>query len=187
MTNWIADANRFVLPKPPAWFLTALWSFDPLLVILPSRIKPVYVLARRRNLTLRVPLMRKAQDQLLRDTIGSDGDMLAGQSLLPVDTIVPRAQTSAFGTWSMDIIGSLRERDIVAAGGADQYADRLDAADEKLRTDQRVVLTSDMEHRAGDAFRSLQARTGQRTRLTIPSTPKTSSSSTAGSGIIITG
>ncbi len=123
----------------------------------------------------------------MKDTRGSDGDLLAAHGLLPVDSILPRRGATIHGTWSPDIIQGLRERDITAAGGATAYADRLDAADYEFAAKQRHTLTSDLEHRAADGYRSLQARTGQRTKLTIPSTKKTSSSSTVGSGIVITG
>lgn len=187
MTNWLLDDNRFRLAKPPQWFLQMLWDFDALLVIVPSRLRPVYLLARKRNFTLRAPMMCKAQDQVMRDTRGSDGDLLAAHGLLPVDSIIPRRGATIHGTWSPDIIEGLRERDIVAAGGAHKYADRLDAQDDALTARRRDTVADNLQHRAADGFRSLQARTGQRTKLTIPSAPKRSSSSTVGSGIVITG
>lgn len=187
VNNWVADNNRFHLAQPPEWFLKDLWEFDCLLVIVPSRLRPVYLLARRRNLTLRAPILCRAQDQLMRDTRGSDGDLLASLGLLPVDSIIPRMGSTIYGTWSPSIIQGLRTRDIVAAGGADKYADQLDHADHLFSAYRRQSLIDDIEHRAVDGYHSFQARTGQRSKLTIPSVQKKSSSSTAGSGIIITG
>lgn len=160
MTNWIEEAtNRFKAPKPPAWFLKALWDQDAMLVILPSRVRQAYVLARRRDKTYaNAPMMVAAHNDLLRKTRGGDGDLLATHNLLMVDYIVGNIH----GTWSPAIIADLKSRDTWAAGGGDKHADKLDEADRKAAEKRRTDLSSDMEHRARDAWRSLQARTGQR-------------------------
>lgn len=47
MKNFIQTSNPYGLATPPAWFLTALFAYDPLLVIFPSTHAPVYRIARR--------------------------------------------------------------------------------------------------------------------------------------------
>lgn len=190
MTNWIADENRFLLPQPPEWFLTLMADMDPWLVIIPSRLQKHYILARRRQLTMRVPLLTARHNDLLRRTRGSDGDMLADRQLLYVDKIVAKPGASIRGTWSLGILDDLKDRDILKSGGGDKYADRLDAEDDAARQKRRDLRADEMDHRTNDGWRSYQARTGQRTRLTeTPAARKSSSGSTAGSGsgIVITG
>lgn len=192
--NWIEDTNRFSLPKPPAWFLKALWDQDAELVILPSRLRKVYLVGRRRRSTLRVPLVAKAHDALLKKTRGSDGDLLAAHNLLPVDIIKGKIG----GSWSPMILQELRERDTWAAGGAEKFADKLDAQDKAREQAIRKATTDDIEYRAKDAWRSYQARTGQRNQhanafhkkaakvVRGKLSPHQPSSGTAGSGFTVT-
>lgn len=184
--NWIPDRNRFSAPKPPEWFLKALWDQDAQLVILPSRIGRKYILARRRQKSSAVPVLVKAHNKLMIDTRGSDGDMLASYNLLGVDTI----KGNIHGTWSPAILQELRERDMWP-GGADKFIDKLEEGERKVEATKRANFQSDMEHRAGDAWRSLQARTGQRNQHSNAGHKKSAkvskpsrqpSSSTAGSG-----
>lgn len=181
--NWIPDTNRFKLPEPPQWFLKMMWDQDPGLVIIPSRVKPnTYLLGRRRALTNRVPMMKKMHNDLLRQTRGSDGDALAENNLVFVDTI-----SGTFGgAWNPALIQALKDRDLWRIGG-EKYADNLDQHDQDVRDKRRRVRADDMAHRTNDAYRSYQARSGQRTRPTIQPAKKSSSSSTAGSGLVITG
>lgn len=161
MTNWIPDENRYKAPKPPTWFLKALWDQDAMLVILPSRVRKAYVLARRRDKTyINAPMMVAAHNDLLRKTRGGDGDLLATHNLLMVDYI----SGNIHGNWSPAIIADLKSRDTWAAGGGDKFADTLDEQDRADAAKKRKDLTDNMEHRARDAWRSLQARTGQRNK-----------------------
>lgn len=170
MNNWLPDVNRYKAPKPPAWFLKALWDQDAMLVILPSRVRKAYVLARRRDKTyINAPMMVAAHNDLLRKTRGSDGDLLATHNLLMVDYI----NGNIHGTWSPAIIADLKSRDTWAAGGGYAFADKLDAQDAKDREKKARDLADSMEHRARDAYRSLQARTGQRNKHANDSHKKT--------------
>src|SRR6267142_447898 len=156
--NWIPDINRFGVPKPPAWFLKALCDQDAALVILPSRCRRVYLLTRRRRLSLRGPALNAAKNNLLRDTRGSAGDLLATHNLEMVGTITGYMN----GSWSPTILRDLKERDTGAAGGADAYIARIEAAEAAALRKKRTDLLDSIDHRARDAYRSLQARTGQR-------------------------
>lgn len=187
--NWIADENRFSAPRPPMWFLRMLWDQDAMLVILPSRIAPKYILARRREKSNRVPVLVAAHNKLMAETRGSDGDMLAHYGLQGVESITGPLG----GSWSPAIIQQLKERDTWAVGGADAYTDQLEAAEKKVAETKRAAWLDDMDHRAKDAWRSYKARTGQRSQHSNAGHKKAAkvmkqrvpSSSTAGSGFSV--
>lgn len=188
MVNYIEDVNRFKVPSPPQWFLKALWDHDSELVILPSRLKKVYLLARRRDKSLRVPMLVKIDNELQRKTRGSDADLMAIHNLVLVDTI----SGVIGGTWSPMILKDLKDRDMWAKG-ADKYNDTLLEQEKRVEDTKRAKWLGDIDHRSKDAYRSYQARTGQRNKHANDShhkgarVYKSSSSSTAGSGLVITG
>jgi hypothetical protein len=175
------------MQTPPAYWLQRLYDFDAQLVVFPSQKVPfAYVLARRRYLTAGMT------DSALEATIDQpDTKTCLRNGLVPV-TMIYRTGT----TWSIDnIIASLKARDVWAVGGADKAADLLDDADDKLKKQIAASTRDDLWNRSGDAWRSYQARTGQRTRPTLgmhvpnsrPGTanPTGASGSTAGSGVTI--
>jgi hypothetical protein len=183
--NYIPDNPK--MAEPPAFVLQRFFDFDADLVILPSRHVPfAYVIARRRRLTAGLT------DKALEDTIiQPDTKMCMANGLVPV-TLMYRTGSN----WNIDpVIASLKSRDIWEHGGGDKFADKLDAADEAREKATRAQIKDDMWMRSGDAWRSYQARTGQRTKYryghetrterretrTAPST----SGSTAGSGIVV--
>lgn len=156
MRNWIPDTNKFMLPAPPAWWLTRLQDFDADLVVFPSRLRRSYILARRRSQTLRRPELVKLDGELLKQTAAGDGQVLAQHDLVFVDQIV------GWGNFTTGIFNQLRARDTWRVGGGENYADILDAKDADLTARKRRTFLDDIEHRAGDAWRSYQARTGAR-------------------------
>lgn len=183
------EANTFVgvnyldlntkMATPPSYWLQRLFDFDSMLVVFPSFAVPyAYVLARRRQYTAGVT------DKALESTMTHPDTLTClRHGLVPV-TMVYRTGT----VWSIDnIIASLKRRDIWAAGGAEKFADGADAADAQVEKRKKADIRDDMWNRSGDAWRSYQARTGQRNRLTVPtpSAANRTSSSTAGSGIVL--
>jgi hypothetical protein len=178
LTNYLQTSNPYALPGPPTWWKLALREFDPALVVFPSVMRRVYILARRRGFTTRrvmQPLV-KLNNELIKMTAYGDGDVMAAHNLVYVDQII------GWGIWTNAIFNQLRARDTWRVGGGEAYANLLDEQDEAERQKLRRTIQSDMEHRAVDSWRSLQARTGQRTKLTIPSARNLTSSSTVGSG-----
>ena len=182
--NYIPDNPR--MEVPPAYWLQRLYDFDSDLVVLPSRYRPfAYVLARRARLS--APLTGKA---ILDTATQPDTVMCLNLKLVPV-SLIYRTGT----TWSIDnIIRSLKARDMWAHGGAEKVADLMDEADAAVEARKKAAVRDDMWNRSGDAWRSYQARTGQRVKLTVPSKPGTErrvqtapSGSTAGSGLVVTG
>lgn len=176
--NYLNDNTRMAIP--PAFWLQRLFDFDADLVVFPSRTTPfAYVLARRARLS-------GLTGQALIDTAGNpDTKLCLSRGLVPVSLIYRTGEQ-----WSIDnIIRDLKARDIWAHGGADKVADTLDAQDVSRETDIKADIRDDMWNRSGDAWRSYQARTGQRSKIS-PSTPGSErriptapSGSTVGSGI----
>ena len=167
---------------PPTYWLQRLFDFDHMLVIIPSRHVPfAYVLARRRQFSAGLT------DAALEATITQpDTKMCLHYGLVPV-SIIYRTGDS----WTIDnIIRSLKARDTWAYKDGDAVADCLDARDAAKTRKIKQDIRDDMWNRSGDAWRSYQARTGQRTKLNRP-TPRTErrnsapSGSTAGSGLVI--
>jgi hypothetical protein len=74
--------------------------------------------------------------------------------------------SAAWGSWMRscpEIMSDLRKRDMWAAGGAEAYITRLEAEEAAEDAAKRKQTEDDIEYRAADAWRSYQARTGQRT------------------------
>lgn len=169
---------------PPEFWLERLFDYDAALVVFPSRHVPfAYVLARRRE--LRAPSI----DKILEKTITQpDTKVCLARGFAPVTIIVRHSQ----GSWSIDnIIASLQARDIWAHGGGDAYANKLEAAEDKVEATRKRDLHDDMMQRSDLAWDLYKRRTGQRvsssgvaTKAPLPIKP---SGSTGGSGIVITG
>jgi len=191
--NWIPDINRYNLPKPPQWFLTRLWDLDVALVVVPARTGRKYLLARRRERSLRVPMIvENLKASALKNhkrVKYSDGDLLTSLNLVAVDTIVGNFHTGWSGADM--IFADLRMRDMWANGGVDAFIKRVEEQEEAVQVAKRKQLLDDIDHRAGDAYRSYQARTGQRnhTAKNVAVTNSVPSSRTASTqpAIVITG
>jgi hypothetical protein len=200
--NYLAgkSGNPFNLPPPPAWWLRALADFDNALVVFPSVQRRAYILCRRRGYTKHgkfAPLL-KLNNDLLRMTAGTDGDIMAQNNLVFVETIV------GWGIWTNSIINNLRSRDTWAKvdgkSGGLAYAKRMEEAEGQARMKKLLDIQDSIKMRVNDAWRSRQARKGERNHhaknsgrrvrgFADPasgSTTRTSRSS-AGSGIVITG
>lgn len=168
---------------PPAYVLQRFFDFDNMLVLLPSYVVPyAYVIARRRQLTAGL------SDKALEDTITqADTKVCLAHGLVPV-ALMYRVGLG----WNADAaIESLRRRDTWAVGGGEKAADLLDQQDAEREARIKKAIRDDMWNRSGDAWRSYQARTGQRVayrgggaRTERRKTTSSTSGSTAGSGVI---
>lgn len=184
---YIPDNVR--METPPEYFLQRLYDQDQDLRLLPSRSRPfAYVLARKRRMSAGpVP-------QALKDTVlNPDTQMCWHYGLVPVCMVF---KTGA--SWNPDpLIRSLKARDMWAIadgmGGAqsrgDKIADLLEAQEDAEKAATKRAIRDDLWNRSGSAWRSYQARTGQRVALTDLGKPRTGqravkapSGSTAGSG-----
>lgn len=145
------------MAKPPEFWLQRLFDYDADLVVFPSIQVPfAYCLARRARLT------GGMNDKILGGGATPDTKFCLQHKLLPV-TIIYRHSTAS---WSIDnIIGDLQSRDIWKHGGAEKVSDMQDANDDAERAKIKQNIRDDMYNRSGDAWRSYQARTGQRSKL----------------------
>ena len=152
--NYLQRDTR--MEVPPAYWLQRLYDFDADLVLFPSIGTPfAYVLARRARRTGGMNAQNPEFAHAAPDT-----KFCVDNHLLPVCKVLRTGIT-----WSIDnILNDLRSRDTWAAGGGEKFADKLDAGDAAAEQKRKDALKDDMYNRSGDAWRSYQARTGQRTR-----------------------
>lgn len=175
-TNWIADRNPFSLAKPPSWWLRGLAVFDRDLVLLPSRRAMLFVLARRRRLSrsmgaavdrkLAIADPSNTLDSALCDThslvyvtsIVCTGEWTQQNLALTLDTLKRR------DTWTHPDGGRMTESEIRAAAfeGGSKLAKQLDRQDLDDRATIDREVRADLYHASGDAWRSRQARRGER-------------------------
>jgi|SRR5882672_4308369 len=165
---YIPDLNPFNLEAPPLWWQQGLWAFDNDIRILPGRKKPVFHLARLKKYSKGLTGAAIVDDQ-------NDTAMFVRYDLVPVTWI---ASTEGWSEGFLQyIVGELIERDTWAIEGqpltedlmrkamfegGSKYGKALDQrdADERAKIDRDV--REDVYHATGEAWRSLQARTGER-------------------------
>lgn len=156
MRNFLQTENPFHLAPPPAWWLQMLHDYDAELVVFPSRHRMAYILARRRHFSNAMAEMNTLDKNLLRQSAGLDGDILANHNLIYVRHLIgDTVKRPAIFQW-------LRDNDTKAQGGAEAVASRLEDAEADIARQKRLVMIDDFEYRAQDAWRSYQARTGRR-------------------------
>jgi hypothetical protein len=182
--NYLADRNPFQLAKPPTWWLRGMYSFDPDLVLVPSRCKPVFVLARRRRLSraLGAILDRKLRIDDPQHT--SNTALCDAYHLVAVTTIFVQGAWTTGNLQAM--LDELRRRDTWTHGrpldeagqraavfeGGSQLAKDVDAHDERNRARINQQEREACYHATGDAWRSRQARTGSRVLNAGSPTPR---------------
>lgn len=165
---YIGDSNPFSLLVPPLWWQQGLYAFDADLRILPSREKPRHWLARVRKYS------RGLTSKAIIDT-RNDTAMFVQHELVPVTWIAStEGWTEGFLHY---IVGELIERDTWAIEGGpmtddmltramfeggSKYGKALDERDEVERQKINAQVHDSVYHATGDAWRSLQARTGER-------------------------
>jgi hypothetical protein len=165
---YIPDLNPFNLEPPPLWWQQGLFAFDPDLRILPGRRRPVFHLARTRKYSRGLTGAAIVDDQ-------GDTAMFVRYDLVPVTWIAStEGWSEGFLTY---IVGELIERDTwriegqpltedlirqAMFEGGSKYGAALDQRD----ADEEARINADVRdmvyHATGDAWRSLQARTGER-------------------------
>ncbi len=101
--NYHADQNRFNLLAPPAWWLRGVEAFDPDLVLIPSRLRPVHLLCRRAG-----RFSKGAAPLAIGHTLDADSKLYVEYGVLPVSWI-------DCATWSMGaltyLLDHLKARD----------------------------------------------------------------------------
>lgn len=146
MTNYLADENPFNLPAPPDWFLTALKDRDRDLVIMTSKLQPVYRLARRTTKSL--GLVKAA----LRD---GDTARMVTHRLIPVTSILPTIK------WGATVFQWLDDHDVWKVGGVDAAERRLIAQDDARLKQVQRDQDSEADARGASGYLAAKIRTGQ--------------------------
>lgn len=160
MTNYIAEPNPFHLAPPPAWWLQMIADYDSELVVFPSRTRMVFVLARRRHFSNAMQELNTLDKNLLRTSAGMDGDTLADHNLIFVRHLIGDSVRRP------NILQWLRDNDLKAKGGGEAVAKLIESEEEYKARKVRESMQDDIDHRARDAWRSYQARTGRRQGFT---------------------
>jgi hypothetical protein len=162
--NWIEDKNRWSIVKPPEWALLALWNFDDQLVLLPSRKKKQYLLARRRHLSAGLG------DVAMLDNKHPDTNMCYVHGLVPIAPLTFRKGKAVWTQQSVtNFLDELRSRDTWAYsdGDPDKHSRVSDAIEEfeKLQEEKaHRTLWENFYHMGRDAWRSMAARTKRRNK-----------------------
>jgi len=190
--NYFADRNPFQLAKPPAWWLRGVYRFDPDLVLIPSRRQPLFVVARRRRLSRAIGAIVDRKLGLADPGNTLHSVMCDAYECVYVTTVMC---TGAWTTGNLHVfLDELRRRDTWQDGGpldeqaqrkalfegGSALAKRIDAQDEADRARLNRQVRDDLYHATGDAWRSRQARVGERvlnagrptTRIRRIATPK---------------
>lgn len=172
--NYLADRNPFSLAKPPSWWLRGLAAYDPDLVLVPSRRAMVFVVARRRRLSRSLGAAIDTKLAIADPENTRDGALCDRYGLVAVTTLVNT------GDWTEQklqiVIASLDRRDTWKHGGrldeagqkkalfegGSALAKQIDADDEAARQRLNRQEREATWHATGDAWRSRQARLGQR-------------------------
>lgn len=163
-TNWIADTNPFGLEAPPDWWLQQLHNFDAQLVLLPSRWKAEYLLARRRQQTAGLG------DVAMLDNQHPDTNMCYQHQVLPIAPLRWRGGVAMAWTQGSltSLLDDLRRRDTWAHTEAGRNPDAawqaVEAKEAAQEARDRLDLRDKFYHMGRDAWRSMMARTGSRNK-----------------------
>lgn len=165
---YIADLNPFNLVPPPLWWQQGLAAWDADLRILPGRKQPRWWLARVKKYSKGLTGESIIDDQ-------NDTAMFVRYDLVPVTWI---ASTEGWSEGFLThVVGELMARDTWAVEGQPLTEDLIRQAlfeggskygahlDERDAADRRAIdreVKDDVYHATGDAWRSLQSRTGER-------------------------
>lgn len=157
--NYLTSENPFKLAAPPAWWLKQLHDYDAELVVFPSRLRMAYILARRRHFSNAMQEMNTLDKNLIKNSAGMDGDILAQHNLIYVRHLLGETvRRQAIFQW-------LKDHDLKAQGGGEAVDNKIVSMEEDAARRARRKMVDDIDQRARDAYRSYQARTGQRTRV----------------------
>ncbi len=152
--NFLRSGNPFDLADPPKWFLKAMHTFDPQLVLFASLKTSVFRLARRCTHSpgvapANVPGVHNHPDTLF----------MWNHKLVPVTTVIPGAH------WTMKMFTELRARDQWAVGGANKVISLIADQEQRAREKQAAQFDTDGQARGVDAYQSFKYRTGQRVSM----------------------
>lgn len=156
MKNWIPTSNPFGLATPPDWFLSALFAYDPLLVIFPSTHQPVYRMARRTT----------SGRALLNRVLKSypDSEIYFQNRLWAWKSVEPMGIGRDGMTWQKLLL-EIPEYDQQRFASGDAAADRLDEMDAAREHAIDRSIQTELDARTHDAYVHASARIGTRVSL----------------------
>jgi hypothetical protein len=167
--TFIPDTNRWSLPVPPEWWQSQLRNFDHMLVVIPSRKMPHYLLCRRRQFSAGLG------DVAMLDNKHPDTNMCYSYGVVPVSTLRWKPGKSTFQQADLNaILDELRRRDTWALSGGpthekgeaglDKLVDAVEEQERAVARKERASLKEKFYHLGREAYRALKARTGQRNK-----------------------
>ncbi|MET0742949.1 MAG: hypothetical protein ABWY78_06220 [Microvirga sp.] len=158
MTNFIQTENPWGLATPPAWFLAQLHAYDPLLVIFPSKVAPLYRMARRTSSG------RAQLNKIIRGI--PDSEIYLKHKLWAWKSVEPQSSVMLNGGWGKLLL-EIPEYDQQRFGTWKEVADRVDDLDvQQERTIDRDIQ-GELDARGHDAYLLAQARLGSRVSLGV--------------------
>jgi len=175
MINYLADRNSFDLPAPPQWWLDGMLSFDPDLVLIPSRFRPVHLLCHR------VKYSRGLAPLGIGGTIDPDTQMCIEYHVVPVTWIDCRNWTMGALTYMLDELrsrdtwphdGAMTEDDLKRAAfeGETNASKLVDAEDARIEAKVNAENHDNIYHASGEAWRYRQHLKGERISSAGPAT-----------------
>jgi hypothetical protein len=163
--NWIADRNRYKLPTPPTWALKKLYDWDPLLVIVPSRNKPVQGEGPQYLLTRRAVRSAGLGKEALMENQHPDTWMCQEHGLVPIAPLRWKSKDRTWRERDVDLfIEELKARDQWKFKTGDEAADAVEAFEAAAEQKRRADFRDTIYHMARDAWRSMAARAGWRNK-----------------------
>lgn len=162
--NYLVAENPFSLGGPPAYWLKALYEFDPSLVVMPSRLGFFYRVCQRR----RPNFTTKLVNDIVKDDL--DARMLAARNLVPVTTLLA---TANWGNYPLHF-EELRRRSPHMMGGAAKVIQDVEAADRQQELDKALQTDESLTSLSKDAWGLYLKKIGLRSHMWIPSTAKPS-------------
>jgi len=170
MIGYLPDANRFNLLAPPLWWLQGTTAFDPDLVLIPSRLRPVHLLCRRAG-----RFSRGAAPLAIGHTLDADSKLYVEYGVLPVSWVdctnwsmgaltYLLDNLRARDTWHLDapIDEDAQQRALATGDGETKVSKALDdrdaAAEQKIDRENR----ENVWHASGEAWRYRQHLVGER-------------------------
>ena len=166
VTNWLEGENPFGLTAPPDWWLQRLFDFDHMLVMFPSQKSKQYILARRRQHTAGLG------DVAMLDNKHPDTNFCYRHGVLPINMpLKPNGPNPWTDASIADVIAALRRRDTWAYTGGVITGDKAYAAADAVVEQEAALarqetrnLRDSFYHRGRDAWRSMMARIGSRSK-----------------------
>lgn len=143
--NWLGRENPWQLPAPPSWWLKRLHERDAALRVLPGMKEPCYRIARA-----------SAAMQRVKPILGNDSETgrMCREGVVPVISLRPDV------VWNDDFFAWLDAHDQWRVGGADKFADQLEAQEAQAaeRLDERI--DDEAGQRASSAYFAKLVRDG---------------------------